>query len=160
MASPMLHSIDMFFAKHVFVPPVLALLQRTQMTQYAFHRYCWFIYSLYAFYICASEPMKSVSIIIASVLTAIFMFLMMISASMLTDKPIPPRVYIRIFFIGFGGSSFVSDLIKKGAMVALSDEFYLFVIMILFAEYALLIDKVPPRKTKEKKERRVFSPST
>lgn len=129
--------LDLWLGKNLFQPPIIRWCQLTGMTQYAVHRYLWWV--LVAYTIWGLKPdnhwaLKTLLIVLGVTQT--------ISAGLWPDKPADDNRWLRYLFIPL----LAAELIAAVVMAELPS----FVLIgALFAEYALTIKTIPPREAKQ-----------
>lgn len=128
--------LDLWLGKNLFQPPIILLCQLTGMTQYAVHRYLWWVVMLYMVWRIDSDDhwfWKTILIAWGICHT--------VSAGLAPDRPLESNNFMRRFFLVFLIIEAISVPFGKPPSVTL--------LPILFAEYALTIKTIPPRQTKE-----------
>lgn len=136
--------LDIWLGKNLFQPPIILLCQLTGMTQFAVHRYLWWAITLYLIWRLDSDDhwlWKTMLILVGVGQT--------IGAGLSPDRELKGSDLLRRFFVLLGLLELITVMLGK----PLSPH----MLAMLFAEYALTIKTIPPRKTKEAavKSRRV-----
>lgn len=136
----------------LFLPWIIRLLQATGMTQYAFHRYLWLVVALFAFSQCQFDNVWGwVGGLIIGLMCLVFVY----TAGRHPNKPAPPNNFLRYVFLGFT----LGDLVLWWLPgVDIRWTRYAIDFAVLAAEYALLIDKIPPLGKGQKAAPKVLAP--
>ena len=126
---------DTWIGLKLFHPIIIFICQITKQTQYAFSRSLWFMYWVIYLYYNDSVIWQTIAFVCA--------LGGLIGLGMFPDKPVKSYGWVRlafwiIFIVNLIPTSFIS-LYTIGITI-----------LLLFAEYALTIKTIPPRKKKEK----------
>lgn len=132
----LLRRFDVWAGVRLFHPPIILLCQLTRQTQYAVSKELWLAAILFA--LSFSEPgwQRTVLIAIGAFQT--------LAAGLSADVPTPALGVLR-FWLWSMALSHVPVVIFMGEW-----NVFLMDIMVLFAEYALTIKTIPPRKKKHR----------
>jgi hypothetical protein len=133
----MLRRIDAWIGKTLFVPIIIRICQRFKMTQYAFHRYCWFYACLHGLYFADDW--------IGKVIFGIGAPVMCLMSAMFADVAISETRWFR-YFILLTAPWFV----LPEALFGENYEKAVYTLVVLFAEYATTIKTIPPLEAKER----------
>jgi hypothetical protein len=134
----MMKRIDLWLGKNLFQPPIILACQLTGMTQYAVHRYLWWAIIMFCVWSLSEGDhwlWKAVTIFMGVCHT--------ISAGLSPDRPIEGSKY------WFRKLLIVLLALELAASAALLQFPSMMLVAMMFAEYALTIKTIPPRKTKE-----------
>lgn len=129
--------LDLWLGKNLFQPPIIRWCQLTGMTQYAVHRYLWWVIILYAIWSIKPDDHwgeKTLLIVLGIYQT--------ISAGLVPDRHAVETRWLRFLFIPLLAFDLLSAVVLAhfpSPTAALA----------LFAEYALTIKTIPPRETKQ-----------
>ncbi len=138
----MIHRLDAWLAKHLFHPPIILVCQLTGCTQYALHRYLWWLLALIS---VATDDHASWSM---SAFNTLFAFARTLSAGFRPDRPTSSALALRMFFWALIAMDLLLTLPGADGLGTL-----LYMLTALFAEYAATITTIPPREVRERKRK-------
>lgn len=127
----MIERIDTWIGKTMFVPLIIRICQLFGCTQHRFHRVCWFIACLVAFYFTDSLPEKLCFGVAA-------LWYCMRAATMGDDVPTKSWMWFRLLMAALTPL----DLMHLDRIAC--------DVLVLFAEYASTIRTIPPLETRER----------
>jgi hypothetical protein len=122
--------LDVWLGRTLFVPPIIKFCQITKQSQYAVSRLLWFITAL--------DQLRIATSLTSQIIAGLFSLFMMVSASFRADMPAFSMRWFRMMAVGFLVLDVVSSL---GSGQWKGIEIWL---LVLFAEYAATIDRLPP----------------
>lgn len=128
--------LDAWLGKTLFQPPIIALCQRTGITQYAVHRYLWWALFMWILWRDADSHWAILVVLVA------FALIQTLVAGLAPDFPVETRPWFRrillaIFLITILVAAASGEVPGVGECIAM-----------LFAEYALTIKTIPPLEDK------------
>lgn len=138
-----MQALDEKVGRVMFLPWILPFLRLTGITQYAFHSYAWLAAGLFALY--TMETSSWFDLVFATLLI-LMCVAFVVQAGLNPNKPAKPNGLLRQIFLIFAGLSTLRAALGVSPWSGLAVD-----LIILSAEYALLIDKVPPRRRKPAK---------
>ena len=125
---------DVWVGKTLFVPPIIKLCQVTRQSQFAVSRLLWFITAL--------DQLRIATSLASQIIAGLFSLFMMVSASFRADMPAFSMRWFRMMALAF----LVLDIVSSvGSGQWKGIEIWL---LVLFAEYAATIDRIPPAEDK------------
>lgn len=138
----MIRRIDAWIGLRLFHPPVIWICQRARITQWAFYRYGWWIYALWALW------RDDHSSAVETVMLVAFALIRTLSAGLSLNSPAPQSLLLR-YLLWVTGFWILLPPITHRDLEALGMQ-----LLILAAEYATTIRTIPPRKKREDAIRR------
>jgi hypothetical protein len=127
---------DVWIGKTLFVPPIIKLCQVTRQSQYAVARLLWFVVAL--------DQLRIATTLGSQIIAGLFSLAMMFSASLRADMPHFSMRWFRMMALAFLVLDLVSS-IRSGQWKGI--EIWL---LVLFAEYAATIDRIPPDEARKR----------
>ena len=147
-----MQTIDRFLMSRIFGPIAIAIMRRLGLSKYSLHSHAWFIAALFLLYGIVNSGITGALRWIVIFLTIIFTGSVMLRAALAPDTPAYSNYTMRVIWIVI---LFIDLLFSIPQLPHVAIEKLLADIFILLAEYSLLIDKIPPKKVKEKKQKMV-----
>ena len=146
----MLAGVDRWLAKRLFVPVIIKWCQKTKMTQYAVFSYCWMAAIMSQIWFWkASKSWIGWFMWALVLLCGVFS---VIRAGLSPDTPIPDRPIFRRVMLA---TVILLDLIPSVLLTAVTrnlsnllDHVMAYNMLVLTAEYALTITRIPPEEKK------------
>jgi len=138
----MLRRIDAWVGLCLFQPPVIWFCQRTGITQWAFYRCGWWIYALWA--VWRDEHDSAIN----TVWLVAFALLRTIGANLSLNRPAPRSLVLRCLCWVVLAFVLLPPITRHDVENAVAQ------LAVLAAEYATTIAQIPPRKKRERVERR------
>jgi hypothetical protein len=137
----MIRRIDAWVGLRLFHPPIIWLCQRTGVTQWAFYRYAWWIYALWAVW---RDDHRSTS---DTVWLVLFALIRTVSAGLSLNSPAPTSLVLRCLLWVVLAWILFPPLVRGDVEHAGMQ------LLILAAEYATTIRTIPPRKKRQPAQR-------
>lgn len=134
----MIHRLDAWIGLRLFHPPIIWLCQRTGMTQWAFYRYLWWVFALWAVW---RDPRDSV---IGTVWIVGFALLRTLNAGLALNTPVRSSLLVRGIIYALLAIILIPPISQRDIEGALMQ------LVILTAEYAATISTIPPRRQRER----------
>jgi len=122
--------IDLWLGRTLFVPPIIKICQVTRQSQYAVSRLLWFITAL--------DQLRIATTLATQIIAGLFSLFMIYTASLRADMPAFSMRWFRMLALGLLLLDVVSSL---GSGEWRGVEIW---VIVLFAEYAATIDRIPP----------------
>jgi hypothetical protein len=130
-----MRNLDIWLAKTLFQPPIILICHMAHITQYAFYRFAWWAVAATAIW-----QMKS-AFWMWQLLIFFIAGLKILKGGVAANEPIRGEAGWRYFFLFVALVAVLLAISAKSFLLAQS-------VAILFAEYALTIHTIPPRRTK------------
>lgn len=132
----MFSRFDVWLGRTMFYPPIIWICQFTRQSQYTFSKLIWFGAALYALY-------KSDSIL-QSIFFGFVAIASMVRVALIEDSVEKSHLWFRILLLG----CLVLDIVMCQFSL---NKYHAINLGILFAEYALTIKTLPPKRKTSRK---------
>ncbi len=143
-----MEAVDRFFAKYVF-GFIATEIMRLGVTKYSVYNHGW-LFAMFAIVYSISSWPSSVFTWVFGAIAIIFTIICLIRTALSPDDSrVQPSIVWRILWLGLAALDIFVLVADGWRSIRIED--WVMNVCILTAEYALLIDKIPPRKVKEKK---------
>jgi hypothetical protein len=138
-----LTKLDLWIGKTLFLPTIIKFCQMTGQSQYAISRLLWFVVAL--------DQLRLAETLGQQILAGVFSLVMMLTASLRADMPSFSMMWFRMLALA---------LLILDVMHGIRAEEWRGIeiwLIILFAEYAVMIRTIPPAETRRKAAKPVRS---
>ena len=143
-----MEAIDRFFAKYVF-GFIATEIMRLGVTKHSVYNHGW-LFAMFAIVYSISRWPSSVFTWVFGALAILFTVLAIVRTALDPDtSKATPSIIWRIVWLGLASMDVFILFVDGWSGFRIED--WVMNVCILTAEYALLIDKIPPRKVKQKK---------